>query len=157
MVAMTRQELDSLDDLALIWRCIEPDIRRMQGKSLAVKTGVFAGMTRARRALLAFQMIQGHMGSGLEAFLEHMSYLLSSPGVWQQMKEGMRYFGDQEMLSVVCEMEKAYNVRVEKDGVTERPEIYEIEGRLMTRMPETARQIGRYIRKHPEEFVQLDG
>jgi hypothetical protein len=67
----------------------------------------------------------------------------------------MRYFGDQEMLSVVCEMEKAYNAGVERDGVTKRPEICEIEGRLRARMPETARQIGQYIRKHPKEFAEL--
>jgi hypothetical protein len=156
-ITMTRKEFETLGDGALIWRCVEPAIREMRGRSFAVKTEAFVPLTKGQRALLMFQMVQGHMDQGLEAFLEHLNYLLSNPGVWQQMKEGMRHFGEMEMLRAVGDMEAAYEPETEKDGSMKRPDLREIEVRLTAILPEAAKRIAGFIRIHPEEYVLFEG
>ena len=80
------------------------------------------------------------MNYGLEAYIKNMAWLFSNPGVWQQMKEGMRYFKDMEMLHIVCDMQEAFVEQSEED----------------TMMPKAAEQIGTFIRKHPDDFVQFE-
>jgi|AGTN01.2.fsa_nt_gi hypothetical protein len=166
-VEMKRQAFDSLDDISLIWACIEPAVRRLQGKSFPVKSAVFSELTGDQRALLMFQILYGHMSGGLAAFFRQLSYLLIKKEVWSEMKAGMRRFGDGEMLRLIGEMEEAFD-RLSENGKRdmERPDdvcggdglqvkIAAIETALMDRLPEAAKRIGAYIREYRDQFVQM--
>ena len=160
LVIIKRQIFDSLDDIQLVWTCIEPTIQQIRGKNFVVKSEVYAHLTTGQRALLMFQMLYGHTSRGIEEFYSHQSYLLSNKGVWEQLKKGMQYFGDSGMLQLLEEMDIVYQcVKTEKLESEHNKligTIRQINKTLFDILPTTINLIGNYIRNNPNEFVQFE-
>jgi hypothetical protein len=169
LIRINSQDFMELDDTSLIWACIEPTIRLIRGKSFAVKSEVSAQLNESQRALLMFQVFYGHSVNGTLELLSHLSYLLSQKGVWTVLKNGMRYFGVNDMVHLLDEVEDVYGTLVEKSGKADPgwfdlnngdigPEIQmiivELDKRIKEMMPEAVKSVGAYIRSHPDEFVQ---
>jgi len=108
LITMKRQMIDSLDDHALPWACIEPVIQQIRGKNFMMKSQVYIQLTTGQRALLMFQVLYGHTHNGIAEFYDHTSYFLAEPGIWDQFKDGMKYFGENTMLQLIEEMEEMY-------------------------------------------------
>lgn len=173
LVKMKRQVFDKLDDISLIWACIEPTIQQIRGKNFAVKSEVSTHLTTGQRALLMFQMLYGHTIKGVAEFYSHVSYLLSKKGVWSELKNGIEYFSDYSMMRLLGEMEEVYHV-LEENYLKEGADCFNIyisdidknselqtlidrhDAMLLEILPTTINLIGTYIRSRPGEFVQFE-
>ena len=144
-----KQVFDSLEENALIWACIHPLIHEIRGKDPIIKTEVYSSLTKGQRALLMFQILYGHTREGA-AELFGMEDLLSIKGIWGELQNSMRFFGDNGMLSILQEMEDSYKNR--KNG---RNTMSSLDKKLQARMPETIKLICGYIRSNPAEFVRF--
>lgn len=168
LVEVERKLFDSLDDVSLVWTCIEPTIQKIRGKSFMVKFEASAGLTPGQRALLLVQMLYGHSGNGVVGLFSHLSYILSRKGVWNEIKKSVLYFGDNEMPGLLDRMEELYGKIEEKktsdsdwldisiDTYTGlKDTIDELDEQILKLMPGTIRLAGKYIRSHSEEFALI--
>jgi hypothetical protein len=171
LVRIDRQMFISLDDISLIWTCIEPTIKQIRGKNFMIKSEFSSHLTKGQRALLMFQVLYGHTGNGVIEFYSHLSYLLSENGMWSELKKAMEYFGDYSMANLISDMEVTYHVIETKyckedsewfyiDNIDEDLEIKLTTDRLnkslSVLLPEVIKSIGLYIRNNPTEFVQFE-
>lgn len=171
MVIVKRHVFNSLDDASLIWTCIEPTIKQIRGRSFEIKLDVSNRLNNGQQALLMFQMLYGHTVNGVKEFFGNLSYLLSKKGVWSQLKNGIRYFGDYGLLNLLDEMEEAYNKFIENNGMEDsegleinatgidsdiHKTINSLDKRFYEILPATIKLIGSYIRNYPNEFLQIE-
>lgn len=166
LITIKREKFDSLDDSALPWACIEPVVQQIRGKSFNIKSQVYTQLTDGQRALLMFQVIYGHTRNGINEFFDHTSYFLSEQGVWGQFRNGMKYFNEKEMLQLIEEIERFY--QIVQDEKYQKPEfncgnephfkntIKQIDNKLKEIMPLSLRNIGAYIRKNSNEFIEIN-
>lgn len=144
-----RHVFDSLEENALIWACIHPLIHEIRGKDPIIKTEVYSSLTKGQRALLMFQILYGHTSDSTAEFFG-MQDMLSIKGIWGELQNSMRYFGDNQMLSLLQEMEEAYH-----SGKTGSNMINSIDRKLHEIMPESIKVVCSYIRNNPGEFVRF--
>jgi hypothetical protein len=151
---MAQKYDDIKDDAALIWACAEPIIKSMRAKPFGVKSEVYGGLTRVQRALLMFQVVRGHLGSGIEELFSGLSYLLVKEEVWREMSKAFLLFGDDSMAELITDMQQSYN-ELKSGGIrtqTQAENIRSLDERLKTLLPEAEKLTAAYIRSHPEEF-----
>jgi uncharacterized protein YlzI (FlbEa/FlbD family) len=168
---MKRKDFEALNDVSLIWTCIEPTIQQVRGKNFVVKSDVYAQLSTGQRALLMFQMLYGHTSNGVEEFYSHLSYLLLNKGVWLQLKNGMRYFGDYDMIQVLEKVELFFQrLKMEEFKDSEEPHnilagfdknaelsasMLLLNRSLRETLPSTTKRVATYIRENVNEFVQF--
>jgi hypothetical protein len=171
LVTMKRKDFEALNDVSLIWTCIEPTIQQVRGKNFVVKSDVYAQLSTGQRALLMFQMLYGHTSNGVEEFYSHLSYLLLNKGVWSQLKNGMRYFGDYDMIQVLEKVELFFQrLKMEEFKDSEEPHnilagfdknaelsasMLLLNRSLRDTLPSTTKRVATYIRENVNEFVQF--
>ncbi|MDP4153845.1 MAG: hypothetical protein Q8865_10500 [Bacillota bacterium] len=162
MVTVKRKDFEKIDDASLIWMCIEPTIKEIRGKNLAVKQEVYASLNTGLQALLMFQVLYGHTFNGVEEFYTHLSYLLSNDGVWSQLERGMQYFGDMAMVEILQKMHVLFlSINTEKSN--NAPGQYaELSKKMMLineslskTMPLTIKLVAAYIRNNKDEYMQV--
>ncbi len=173
LVTMKRQLFESLDDIELGKACIDPTIRQIRGKDVAVKARVYAQLTPGQRALLMFWVLYGHAQGGVARFYCEVDYLLTRAEMWTELEAGMRFFGDAAMAGLIEEMERAYRVlesRIGRERMARRDitvtdidndaELHASAGRLDARyreiVPVTLKRVCAYIRSNPGAFVQIE-
>ncbi len=172
LITVKRKDFEALNDVSLIWTCIEPAIQQVRGKNFAVKSEVHAHLTAGQRALLMVQMLYGHTSKGVEEFYSHLSYLLSNKGVWSQLKKGIQYFGDYDMVQILEKMDMVFqrlNTEEFKDSeeqhtilITDIDKNAELSASmsflnksLSDTLPLTIKLVATYIRNNADEFVQF--
>jgi hypothetical protein len=172
LITVKRKDFESLNDVSLIWTCIQPAIQQVRGKNFAVKSEVYAHLTSGQRALLMFQVLYGHTSKGIEEFYSNLSYLLSNKGVWSQLKKGMQYFGDYDMVQILEKMDivfqsikteefkesaEQHNVliaRIDKNAELSAS-MSLLNKSLSDTLPLTIKLVATYIRDNVDEFVQF--
>jgi hypothetical protein len=172
LVTMRQKDFESFDDVSLIWACIEPTIQQVRGRNFTIKTEVYTTLTPGQRALLMFQMLYGHTTNGIEAFFSHLTYLLTNKGVWSQLKKGMEYFEDYDMIQILDKMNAVFqglnrdefiesaeqnNVLIADvdQSVELKTEISLLNKSLMDTIPLSINRVATYIRNNINEFVQI--
>lgn len=171
LVAINKEVFNSLDNISLIWTCIEPTIKQIRGKNFMVKREFSSHLSNGQRSLLMFQIVYGHTVNGVIEFFNHLSYILSEKGIWSELKKGMEYFGEYSMANLIVEIEDTYH-RIEKNyckegsgclditNINKDPElkirIDTLNKCLSGLLPEVIKSIGSYIRNNPNEFVQFE-
>lgn len=172
LVPMNRHAFDASDDASLVWACIEPTIQKIRGKNVTIKLDAYQYLSMGQRALLMFQIMYGHSSTGVLEFYRLIPYLPAKRGIWQELKRGMQYFGDSDMLQLLSEMEEEYSILEEKshEAGVERFDDYishldkdsELVSSIMRHsimlhetFSKTIKVIGAYIRNNPNEFVQF--
>jgi hypothetical protein len=166
LVHIERDAFNSMDDIPLIWACIEPTIRQIRGKNLAVKSEVASHLSPGQQALLMFQIFYGHSRDGAAGFFSSVNYLLSSRGFWLELEKGMNYFNDHAMAELIKDMEKAYvilgerqseqiDIAIERD-VELKAAINQLDKRLFALIPAAIQLVASNIRTNPAEYVQFD-
>ncbi len=163
-ITVKRKDFETLNDVSLIWTCIEPAILQARGKSFTIKSEVFANLTAGQRALFMFQVLYGHISKGVEEFYSHLSYLLSNKGVWLQLIEGMKYFRDYDMVKILEKMDLVFKeiaqqhnaLIVSIDKNTELSASMSLINRsLSDTLPSTIKLVATYIRDNTDEFVEV--
>jgi hypothetical protein len=169
LVAIKRKDFEKLDDISLIWACIEPTIQKVRGRNFTIKSEVYLQLNDGQKALLMFQVLYGHTLHGIEEFYSHLSYLLSNKGMWSQLKIGMRYFGDLNMMQIIEKMEIDFqSLKTEDfDETTEQHNaLIDINAELSSSinlinksffeaLPTTIEIVAAYIRNNTDEFVEF--
>jgi hypothetical protein len=171
LVIINRQVYNSLDDISLIWTCIEPTIKQIRGKNFMIKREFSSHLSSGQRSLLFFQILFGHTVNGVIEFYNHLSYLLSEKGVWSELKKGMEYFGEYSMVNLISEIEDTYHTIEEnycKEGsewldITNINKDSELKIKIDTLnkclselLPAVIKSISLYIRNNPDEFVRFE-
>lgn len=155
VVTVNRKDFEALNDVSLIWTCIEPAMQQARGKNFVVKSEVYSHLTTGQRALFMVQMLCGHISGGVEEFYSHLSYLLSNNGVWSQLKKGMQYFGDSDMVQILEKMDMVYQ-SLKTEEFKESTEQYNVLNKsLGAALPLTINRVAAYIRDNEDEFVQF--
>lgn len=163
LVTGKQKDFEALDDVSLIWTCIAPAMQQARGKNFAVKSEAYSHLTIGQRALFMFQVMYGHTTKGIEEFYSNLAYLLSNKDVWSQLKKGMQYFGDHNMMQIVERME-VLRESAEQDiiltaGFDRNIELYSaislINKSFSDTLLRTIRRVAAYIRDNPDEFVKI--
>jgi hypothetical protein len=163
LTRMERQHFDSLDDESLIWECIEPVIRQIRGKSVAIKREAASHLTSGQQALLMFQVLYGHScRGGITELFSSLSYLLDSKGIWQELKDAMDYFHIAPMVTLLNDMQSAYFSQENNNSSSnDRQEpwnaavIQKLDAELNIALPVALKSVAAAILNNPNEFVEF--
>jgi hypothetical protein len=171
LVMINREVFNSLDNISLIWTCIEPTIKQIRGKNFMVKREFSSHLSNSQRSLLMFQILYGHTVNGVIEFYNHLSYILSEKGIWSELKKGMEYFDEYPMANLITEIEDTYHT-IEKNYCKEgsgclditninkdselKIKIDNLNKCLSGLLPAAIKSISSYIRNNPDEFVQFE-
>jgi hypothetical protein len=154
-IRMTQQEFGTLDDAALIWRCVEPSIREVRAKDPHTKSRAMQSLNGSQRALFLFQVLYGHAGNGAAAFFTQIAYLAETLDFFSALKSAMKFFNDEEMLRIVERLECVYRAAKQSQPVSPQ-ELKDLDQLYLARIPDTLHRIAAYIRTHPAEFLSLE-
>jgi hypothetical protein len=159
LVLFDRAEFNTISYPDLLWKCIEPVIRQIQGKDIEVKSGVYRELTEGQRALLMFWIVYGHARHGIRQFYLEVRYLLEKEELLMQLNTGIRYFGLHEMALLFNDIERIYRQVSSKQGINLEAdtrlsrEIDSIDNKFSRLIPNAINTIGRYIKSNPEMYV----
>lgn len=167
LTAMARETFYTLSDERLGSACMEPTFMLIRGKSPEVKAAVISGLNNGQRALCMFRVMYDHSCHSSAEYYAWISYILDQPGYWKSVMEGLRFFGDIELMDLLEETRESLEARnhrlglnwgdaVLKDVETD-PGLGELTGSLFAEFQQTSsrslRRMAVYIRSHPDEFV----
>ncbi|MFX3659005.1 MAG: hypothetical protein ACE3JN_02795 [Ectobacillus sp.] len=169
-IQISRQQFDSLDDRLLGEACFAPIIPEIRGKDTAAKKEVYDRLTAGQRALFMFSAYYNHAKNSLAEVYWWSAYFLAQPKVWTELKAGLRYFGADEMLQVLEEMERTLKTRNHLRGLGKFDASYKdidedtgllaavssLHAVFQEISPAVLQKIGQCIRSNPSEFVQFD-
>ncbi|GGF79626.1 hypothetical protein GCM10010912_25780 [Paenibacillus albidus] len=170
LVHMNQTDWKGLTDERLGAACMEPTFQRIRGKSPEIKTEVISHLTPGQKALCMFRVMYDHAKPSPAEYYAWISYMMDLPGYWSGVMEGLRFFGDANMIGMLEETQEALaarNTLLGKEWSSaslsdmERDEALRITvNSLFARFTEIAsvslQNIASYIRTHPQEFVQLE-
>jgi hypothetical protein len=151
---MKIKEFMELDDEKIIWECVGPVIQKVRGKSGLEKLQVFRQLGEGQRALFMFQVLHGHMEHGTKGFYDQVSYLAEQMNIWAALKSGIRYFGLDEMLDLIENMEEDYDRRA--DGHADKAITEKLDDTYRKLIPAAVKGVAQRMRSHPEDFLGFD-
>lgn len=163
LIMMKKADFYSFDDYDLGWACIEPIIQKVRGRDLTIKSQVYTQLTPGQQSLLMFFVLYGHSRKGIIQFYNEMDYLLTEIGIWPELRKSMLYFGDNDMLELLKEIENMYYIlqrnQLENSKINNDPELLLAVDQLDKKFHEIIqslfKKIGKFIRENPDEFVYL--
>jgi hypothetical protein len=129
-----------------------PAIKRARGKAFDIKSEVYGSLNPGLRALFMFQVLRGHLGSGVEEPFRGLDHLLCRKGVWQELKNAFRYFGCGDMAELTGELQQIYNELVNGERIVKMERIRLADEQIFKLLPAAEKLAAAYIRNHPEEF-----
>jgi hypothetical protein len=109
LVILKQKDFEMLDDISLIWTCIQPTIQNIRAKNFTIKLDAYSMLTDGQKALLMFQIMYGHTMNNVEEFF-HLHYILSNYNFWLEMKNGMDFFNAHDMKQFIDEMYFTYEL-----------------------------------------------
>lgn len=169
LVEMKSVTFHSLSDEKLETACMEPTFMQIRGKSPAVKEEIISQLTRGQQALCMFRVMYGHSYKSAPEYYAWISYMLSIPGYWDLVMEGVRFFDESGMGRLLEETRVCLEARNRRLTLTwedatlmdmERDaELPGLVNSLFERFeriaPMTHSRVANYIRQCPGEFVWL--
>lgn len=169
LVKMTKQVFDSFEDTELFLACFDPFIPIIRGKNTSVKEEIYQQLTRGQQALFMFNVFYNHASKSLVEFYWWSAYYWAQPKAWAAIKEGLKYFKADRMLSLMDEVEfllsnKNYPRSLEGFPVTYNDlendlnlhtSVSQLNSRFLEISRTTLKTIGESIRKHPTEYLSF--
>jgi hypothetical protein len=170
LVAMKKQDFDSLDDERLGWACMEPTFLLIRGKDMSVKKQAITQLTNGQQALCMFRVLYDHAKNSVTEYYTWISYLLDKPGFWFGVTAGLGFFGNTSMNHLLEESKEVLEARNRKLGLQwsdatfkdldHDHELLNAVGLLFERFLEIAadslKQISTFIRSNPQDFVTIE-
>jgi hypothetical protein len=167
LVAMTKQDFDSMNDERLSWACVEPTLMQIRGKNMTVKAQALSQLTKGQQALCMFRVLYDHAKNSASEFYAWISYLLGNSDYWSGVIGGLRFFGDTTMIHLLDETKLLLEERNQRLGyqlsdatfndLEQDHELSNAVSLLFDRFLEIAmdslKHIGTYIRSNQHEFV----
>ncbi|WP_139203355.1 hypothetical protein [Thermoflavimicrobium dichotomicum] len=155
-----------MNDEALGRLCIEdPALEKVLKKTPSERKQVYLGLTSGQRALLMFKALYGHSHT-IGEFYWFINCFMMELKNWSEIKMGIRYFGDDEMLRIYEEIEcilKARNKQlfdISINDLNSDSELFKSISPVYTQyqemVPKTMMRIGAHIRSNLDENVNID-
>jgi hypothetical protein len=152
----------------LSWLCIEPLLLTIRGKDIPTKSELYSYLNDGQKALFLFYAFHNHVTTIAELYW-FAAYFMSELKAWGGLKNGVRFFNDPEMLSVLETLEKIIEMKNKgADGVWREAnpadleedvhlneDVHKLFTRYISRAPYTIELMNSYIREHSEEFVEI--
>ncbi|MBT2284891.1 hypothetical protein J7E78_15215 [Paenibacillus polymyxa] len=88
----------------LSWLCIEPMLVSVRGKDMTAKTELYRQLNEGQQALFLFYSYHNHTKS-LAEFYWFSAYNITQIKSWNGIKNGMRFFHLDEMVTVMDQIE----------------------------------------------------
>lgn len=89
----------------LSWLCIEPMLVSVRGRDMAAKTEIYRMLHEGQQALFLFYSYHNHTKS-LAEFYWFSAYNIIEIKSWNGIKNGMRFFRIDEMVTVLDQIER---------------------------------------------------
>ncbi|NUU62124.1 hypothetical protein [Paenibacillus agri] len=167
LVTVKQHDFDALDDERLGWICMEPTFQQIRGKEMSVKTQVISQLTKGQQALCMFSVLYDHAKNSVSEYYAWISILLDTPGYWSSVTEGLHFFSDTSMISLLDETKEVLEARNRRLGVQWSDATFKdldqdhelldtvtlLFERFLTLSQGSLQQISAYIRLNPQEFV----
>ncbi|BBI30956.1 hypothetical protein [Cohnella abietis] len=171
LVAMSKQNFDSLNDERLGWACMEPTFLQIRGKNESVKTEVITQLSKGQQALCMFRVLHDHAINSAGEYYAWVCYLLDKSGYWSGVMGSLSFFEDTSMIRLLEETKETLEIRNSELGVQWsdatipdldhdnelRRTVSVLFGRFLENARESHTRISVYIRSNPQEFVSLEG
>lgn len=170
LVAMTKQDFDSMDNERLTWACVEPTLLQIRGKNMTVKAQALAQLTKAQQALCMFRVLYDHAKNSASEYYSWISYLLDNASYWTGVMGGLRFYGDTTMLQLLDDTKQILEQRNQKLGfklsdatLNDLEEDHELANTIsllyelfLKIASDSMKHISMFIRSNPQEFVVIE-
>lgn len=167
-IQMTFQELMMMEMNQLGWKCVEPFLVQVRGKSPQVKESVYRELSTAQRALFLFFAFHNHVDSP-EDLYRYTHYYNTDVNIWPALLEGLRYYDDQELIEVLEATKRKVEEKVLlPDGSWGEAGLHDLEqdqilaGQLHTLYDsyklcsaQTIHTMNTYVSSHLDEFIEI--
>jgi hypothetical protein len=168
-IEIIESDFYTLDDKTIAWTCIEPAIQKIKGKNLTIKSQAYATLTSGQKSLLVFWILFGHTRNGIVQFYNELDYLLKKPGIWMELINSVKYFGDDNLNELMKEMEILYHDYIKIDNHKNADNgsndfnndsnflltVKLIDNKLNNIIQDSFKRIGKFIRENSNEFVHF--
>ena len=154
-IEIKRIDFNAFDDKTLGWICIEPTIQKMRSKNSTIKSQVYAQLTSGQKSLLLFWILYGHARHGIIQFFMEIDYLLKETDIWIEFNSRFKCFDDNDLLDLIKELRNLY---IQERGIF-KPDFdltaNDFDKKYNKIIPNSLKQISKYIRNNPNEFVHF--
>lgn len=167
-IKMPFQELMTMEMNQLGWKCVEPMLIQVRGKSPQVKEEIYSRLSTAQKAIFLFFAFHNHVDSP-EDLYRYTHYYNTDVRIWPALLEGLRFYGDQELIEV---LEATRRIIEEKlmlpDGSWAEAGLHDLEqdqilaGQLQTLYDsyrscsvQSIHTINTYVSSHLDEFIEI--
>ncbi len=146
---MTPNDKSSHTDAQLLYQTVEPILSRTRGKHPEEKARVLRELYPAQRSAFLMQVLVGHMQNGTGSFFSQIAYLTERMDFWRALQSAVNFFGDQELLPVVKEMQALFAAG---NPAAHSQQLDQLDLRYQSALPQTLARVADYIHTHPDEF-----
>lgn len=95
---------EDLSSEQISWLCVQPMLLSVRGKDIAAKAEVYHQLHEGQQAMFLFYSYHNHTKS-LTEFYWFSAYNIIEIKSWQGIKNGMRYFNQNEMVNLLDDIE----------------------------------------------------
>ncbi|PZD93092.1 hypothetical protein DNH61_25270 [Paenibacillus sambharensis] len=169
IVTMTREKFDRLEDERLGWLCVEQTLMFVRGRDAKVKKQAMGQLSDAQRAACMFRVLYDHAKPSAAEYYGWIAHLLDTPGYWDGVTSGIRFFTDEDMLMLLEESKAAVEAECRHRGITLQQvsmsdldaneelnrKINGLYERFLAVSEQSHTRIANYIRSNPSTFVHL--
>lgn len=169
LVTMSRQSFESVDITELGWACLAPIMEPLRGKDPIRKSQVYSSLSPSQQALFMFYAYYNHAKHSLHEYYWWTAYYFAQPKIWTEIKRKLRDFRDHDMVELLEQAEQTLQkwdhprrmeaVEISLNDLEHDSALGESISVLFNRFHDitlcTRTLIGEFIRKNPEEFVQI--
>ncbi|WP_440117793.1 hypothetical protein [Paenibacillus sp. QZ-Y1] len=96
---------EDLSSEQLSWLCVQPLLISVRGKDVAAKVEVYRQLHEGQQAIFLFYSYHNHTKS-LAEFYWFSAYNIIEMKSWNGIKNGMRYFNQNEMVTLLDDIER---------------------------------------------------
>jgi hypothetical protein len=96
----------------LSWRCIEPIILKVRGKSPEIKLEEFRKLNEGQKAIFSFHVYYDHAKNDPDSFV-YWSRLYLANGFFSAIQKGAHYFSHAEYSHILLEIETTFTANRE--------------------------------------------
>ncbi|MDQ0721848.1 hypothetical protein QF049_003109 [Paenibacillus sp. W4I10] len=151
----------------LTWLCIKPMLVSVRGRDMAAKTEIYRQLHEGQQALFLFYSYHNHTKS-LAEFYWFSAYNIIEIKSWNGIKNGMRYFNQNEMVDLLDDIERLITSKnkvgdtwrevlptdLEKDTILlQRTE--ELYAKYQSKAQEVISHMNEMIRQNQEMYLEI--
>jgi len=150
---------DALESNALSWLCVEPMLLSVRGKSMTLKQEVYNQLNEGQQALYMFYAFHNHVKT-IPEFYWYSAYYIDELKAWGHIKNGVRFFNDLSMVSLLEKMElllgsrnreaKLSDLEIDKELYESVREMFE---QYQIFVQSTINKMNEYVRTHQDDFI----